>query len=617
MGTIHVAHTLQAPSLDGDAGDAAWTNAPWTSAFRLLAHPEVEAAGQTRARFVHDGSSLFVCVEAEVPDASTLTLKSTNVHDAPLWKDDCIEIHLDPGATESHFFQIIVNWKGTVYDAYGEDDNKGAGTFSMRPEWDARAETAVRIADGLWTTELKIPFASLRLAPGAKATWGVNVARARFSPKPEFSTWSPLDPTRGFGQPTRYRRMELASFDPAPFWWSCLPPAVQSTWSETQTVCRVEAVLINETGRERQADVVLDFAGERRVARETFAPDAKRKVAFDVPVQKMGRHRLRLRLTDAGDPAATRFDWQVEAEVDDQPLRLELLKPAYRDCLFASQKTPRIEARLHCDPALVGRPITIRLQGDGVQTEPKTFAAAAARQDFAFPMEDHPDGTYEMVVEMPGVKPLVRQIRKLPPLEGEAWLDARGNLHVDGKPFFPFGWYMGPLDREPGMNVVLRYGVPDTNYLDKARVGGKKVIAMPYPFTSDLFKHTKMQGTLTDAQAAEITAVVEQSRHHPALLAYYLVDEPEGTNVSLEWLQAAYKLINTLDPHHPILITNYGLRGIQAYYSACDILMPDCYPPESLAKRGASARNWLRAQFRLPEDPSRDRPCTFFLEKEV
>ena len=77
------------------------------------------------------------------------------------------------------------------------------------------------------------------------------------------------------------------------------------------------------------------------------------------------------------------------------------------------------------------------------------------------------------------------------------------------------------------MNVVLRYGVPDTNYLDKARVGGKKVIAMPYPFTSDLFKHTKMQGTLTDAQAAEITTVVEAARSHPSLLAYYLVDEPE------------------------------------------------------------------------------------------
>ena len=525
---LRIPYRTSAPILDGLANDSAWSDIPWVGDFCLLSQPETSALVQTRVKFVHDGTTLYGLVEAEEPNTDKLKLKSQNVRDGSLWKDDCLEFHLDPGGKGFHYFQIIVNWKGTVYDAFAEDDNKGMGTFVMLPEWNADIRTAVRVETTCWRMEIAIPFSSLHLTPDQGSPWGVNVARVRHSGGPEYSSLSALSPEKGFGQPHLYQRAVLDAFDASAF--------------------RSDGVILKRQTSEKE---------------------------------------------------------------DEQPIRLEMLAPHYRDSLFASQRTPRILAKLYCDPGLIRKPISAKLQRKGFAVKVLGFPEAAAEQTLSFEAQDLPEGLYELVIEAPGVKPLKREIRKLPPVEGETWLDDKGNLYVNGEPFIPFGWYMGPLDREPKMNVVLRYGPPDTRYLDQARAGGKKVIATPYPFTSDLFKHIKMQGSLTDEQAAEITKIVEKSRYHPALLAYYLVDEPEGADVSLEWLQAAYKLIRTLDPYHPVLITNYGLRGIQAYYSACDILMPDCYPV-FLAKGGtrypiSNLRKWtetaraLRPTWMVPQ----------------
>ncbi len=41
---------------------------------------------------------------------------------------------------------------------------------------------------------------------------------------------------------------------------------------------------------------------------------------------------------------------------------------------------------------------------------------------------------------------------------------------------------------------------------------------------------------------------------HPALLAWYISDEPTGHNMPAENLERSYRIVRELDPYHPVTI---------------------------------------------------------------
>ncbi len=45
---------------------------------------------------------------------------------------------------------------------------------------------------------------------------------------------------------------------------------------------------------------------------------------------------------------------------------------------------------------------------------------------------------------------------------------------------------------------------------------------------------------------------VEMFRDHPALLAWYIADEPDAQDLPADSLRAVYRLIKELDPYHPV-----------------------------------------------------------------
>ncbi len=71
---------------------------------------------------------------------------------------------------------------------------------------------------------------------------------------------------------------------------------------------------------------------------------------------------------------------------------------------------------------------------------------------------------------------------------------------------------------------------------------------------------------------------IEAFRDHPALLSYYLADEPEGGWASPEECLTAYRKIKDLDPYHPITIVHCVPSAAAAYSPAEDIVMTDPYP---------------------------------------
>ncbi|MCM8789057.1 MAG: hypothetical protein NC907_04635, partial [Candidatus Omnitrophica bacterium] len=83
---------------------------------------------------------------------------------------------------------------------------------------------------------------------------------------------------------------------------------------------------------------------------------------------------------------------------------------------------------------------------------------------------------------------------------------------------------------------------------------------------------------LTQRGIEIITEKVNSIKDHPALLYYYLIDEPEGKiNFSPKIIKETYELMKKLDPYHPVQITNESITGIKTFIDCADMFCPDPY----------------------------------------
>jgi len=110
--------------------------------------------------------------------------------------------------------------------------------------------------------------------------------------------------------------------------------------------------------------------------------------------------------------------------------------------------------------------------------------------------------------------------------------DTNGIAQVDGKPFFPVGVFTYEMNpevlaelRELRCNTVLNGFA--TNQLDLIQQHGLMAVCFADP------------------------PWIQAAQHHPALLGWYLADEPEG-RLKPEDLRKRYSELKARDPNHPI-----------------------------------------------------------------
>ncbi|MCK4983657.1 MAG: carbohydrate binding family 9 domain-containing protein [Victivallaceae bacterium] len=146
---------------------------------------------------------------------------------------------------------------------------------------------------------------------------------------------------------------------------------------------------------------------------------------------------------------------------------------------------------------------------------------------------------------------------KLAPKENAVKIDRINRIYlVDGKPFLPFG-SMNYTDKtlklqsELGLNwaYVLVHGDFDRKaqdrvrrVLDIAHALGMKITLWygNYKFIND---NAKWQ--------AEVLEIIEMFKDHPAILEWWVYDEPV-TNI--KWLKGLCESVNKADPYHPVFV---------------------------------------------------------------
>ena len=180
---------------------------------------------------------------------------------------------------------------------------------------------------------------------------------------------------------------------------------------------------------------------------------------------------------------------------------------------------------------------------------------------------------------VPGRTRLAHEVKVVPPAPAgtEVLIGDHGETLVNGRPFFPAGFYGVPDSDEArpipqaGYNVALTYMTDVEScrkWLDRCRqLGLLGIVSVPNPFVAAF-------------DEAALRRAIRAVKEHPALLAYYLFDEPYPSTpgATPAELKRAYDVVADEDPYHPIGVCLNVPDFTDDYIDCYDVVLPDPYP---------------------------------------
>lgn len=184
-------------------------------------------------------------------------------------------------------------------------------------------------------------------------------------------------------------------------------------------------------------------------------------------------------------------------------------------------------------------------------------------------------------------------ILKLIPKDNEVKINLlTGGLIADGLPFFPFGFYCGsPVGSLPeeevvrGFNMIAPYqkNTPETiaerkAYMDRCAQLGLKVHYALNGLVGEPHNKSRKNSLSQEERFELFKKEIIAFRDHPALLAWYINDEPLGQSRPVKLLEKAYEIVKELDPYHPASIVFMMPHRANEFGGALDIAMTDPYP---------------------------------------
>lgn len=219
--TILARRCATPPAIDASLDDAVWRDCEPAGGFAVLRDsarrmilsvvgslkPEapvfVPAGRDVKARLLYDSRYLYAGFEIEEPEPGKVKKDFQSNDEMLLWRDDTVEMILDPDCDRKRYFHFMINANAKVTD--GEF---GPGIRRLdRAKWTCQWQCACRLAGGKWIAEIAVPFEDLRTAtPAPGATWLANFGHSKYgrfrrklpsgaevTSEGEFAAWMPVD----------------------------------------------------------------------------------------------------------------------------------------------------------------------------------------------------------------------------------------------------------------------------------------------------------------------------------------------------------------------------------------------------------------------------------------
>ena len=171
-----------------------------------------------------------------------------------------------------------------------------------------------------------------------------------------------------------------------------------------------------------------------------------------------------------------------------------------------------------------------------------------------------------------------------------------GGLIVNKRPFFPFGFYcyspVSPTLPEEeivkGFNMMSPYQKIHPGTLTERKANMDRCAEIGMKVHYNLLSVSASTGQKADTISEEVKherliSEIKTFMNHPALLAWYISDEPNGFKIDPKILENIYDTVKSLDPWHPVsMVFMAPFMASRKYSAAFDIVMADPYPVPTL-----------------------------------
>jgi hypothetical protein len=189
-----------------------------------------------------------------------------------------------------------------------------------------------------------------------------------------------------------------------------------------------------------------------------------------------------------------------------------------------------------------------------------------------------------------------------------------GGLIVNSRIFLPFGFYcytavyptLPEEEAVKGFNMISPYQkiLPETlkerkAYMDRCAQLGMKVHYNLLSVSEGGGVSSKIEGISESEKRERLISEIKTFMDHPALLAWYISDEPNGNKIPPEQLEEIYRTVKDTDPWHPVSVVFMApFTASKKYADALDIVMADPYPvPNGSVSQVGDVSKLLIAEF--------------------
>ncbi len=584
--------------IDGSLSDKVWKDAKWYSGFHTFGKPQKQMAKpKTSFAMVHDDENLYIAVRADEPEPAKIKALVTK-RDGCTWMDDSIEIFIDSEGEGARHCQFVVNSKGVLYDS-----QVIRGGILATPEWNSGAKVSTRINTDAWFLEISIPFSCLSFHPDNLTVWRLNIVRSRFvTSKRELFTYAPV---RGsFHDTVNFVAADIRNVDLSPFLLNVIcPNALKCYLRQGQMFAGAKLLIKNTSHLPREVDIraILNVGGKEAttvLSAVRLSPDARHQEDITFPIPAMGKGILSVSIQDIESQKVVSRD-ESSVEVNYTPLKVAVLRPHYRNAIFAGQNIKDIELEVITAIAPEERQEYIfefLLKSDKEILRRKT-KIMGEKTIVSVPLPGLKAGKYQMEGKLihnssGNVTAKWQDIlhNKLAPKKGEVRFDENMVCLIDNKPFLPFGifgsaWPKGIWDAvELGCNSIefctTVLNENNVKNLDELHQAGLKLVTYSYPgnFPIPIWGKKSFGKSLTSEQEQRLRSHVRKWKDNPDILAWYTGNEPQPSEASIKAMKQVDNIIKEEDPYHPTLIINCNIKNIGYYEPAMALIMPDPYP---------------------------------------
>jgi len=156
--------------VDGKLDEEVWSRAKVGNGFTQREKPAEAATEPTEFMVAYTPTTLYIAFRCLDSRPEKIVAKEME-YDGRLFRDDSVIVMLDTFHDHRNGYFLETNPNGAILDALVTDEGR-----TLNSDWDGVWSAASRITPEGWTSEMAIPFATLRFDPQLD-TWGFNIRR--------------------------------------------------------------------------------------------------------------------------------------------------------------------------------------------------------------------------------------------------------------------------------------------------------------------------------------------------------------------------------------------------------------------------------------------------------